>query len=345
MQFNFFGLKVFINMGYRSWIILLILNVLVIITFFFMAKLREKRIIKFGNFATLKRVEGYKRFSLSPSLLIFKMIIITLLFMIANHSIQLNIVKPISNTDFMLLIDASPSMSTPDYSQSRLFAAKSMAIDWLSNVPSNAGVGVLSFSNDVNVVSNITTNYRVLKSKISGINLSLKGGGTSIFTALEVSSSFLKEDPKQRAVILITDGVSNGNQNISQVISLLKRYNVTVYTIGLGTNNKTINFYKLMNETLNKHKVNNEGNGGSINATVTSSYHIPVANFTKLEIISNSTGGKTFIIHKETSLKSSLMNILVKNQKYVLDSDYYLLIAIVILLIFDYVIYAKFGAI
>ncbi len=335
MEINFFGLRIFLELPYKSIILLLILEAVVIITYFFMSKLRQDRIIKFGNFETLKRVEGYKRFSVSPLLLVLKIIIITLLFLVATNSIKLNMLRPVSNTDFVLAIDTSSSMLTPDYKPNRLEVAKTVALKWLYNLPESSRIGIVAFSGNTTRLLEPTTNYGKIKRSIRNISAS-ETGGTAIGDALITAASMLNHSDKNKAVVLITDGKNNEGSDVNMTIQTLEHMHIVVYSIGIGNNNKTMAFFEKMQSIINK---------SNLTKITNYTYTLPEIDINTLETISNYTGGKSFVVGNETSLEEAFKNIFLKNERVSLDSDYYVLLFISILIILELAIYAKYGAI
>ena len=335
MELNIFGLRVFMTLPYRSIILLLILDALVIITYFFMIKLRENRIIKFGNFETLKRVEGYERFSISPWLLILKLFIITLLFLVATNSIKLNMVKPVSNTDFILTIDTSSSMLTPDYNPNRLGMAKTVALKWLYNLPESTRVGIVTFSGNATKLLDPTTQYWRIRRSIENISAS-STGGTAIGDALITAASLLNYSTKEKAVVLITDGKNNEGSDLNMTIQALENAKIVVYTIGIGNNNRTLSFFKKMQAIINKSNITQGKNY---------TYTLPEIDTNTLNLIANETGGKSFIVENQSSLEEAFSKIFLTNERVSLDSDYYILLFISFLIILELIIYAKYGAI
>ena len=341
MEINLFGLRIFLNVPYRSLGILIILNVMVIIGYFYMMKLRQQRVIKFGNFETLKRIEGAERFSLSYWLLISEMIIITLLFLVATNSITMNLTKPVSNTDFVIALDTSPSMFTPGYGPSdndnRLTMTKNIALKWLNGLPESTRVGILIFSGDVTKITEPTTSYRTLKRAIENIEgNNTEIGGTAIGTALMNAATMLNYSSKRRAIVLITDGNNNEGVNLSSVINALNAEKINVYTVGIDNNNQSLKFYEHLQELVEKSNltgVNNE------------SYTIPKMNVETLSKISNMTGGKLFIVKNNTAMDTAFSNIFLSNQRIQLDSDYYILLFLAVLMIIELLMFAKYGAI
>ena len=335
MDVNIFGLRIFLNIPYKSIVLLLVLNLLVVITYFLMAKLRQNRIIKFGNFETLKRVEGYQRFSVSPMLLILKMFIITMLFLVATNSIKLNMMKPVSNTDFVMAIDTSSSMLTPDYEPDRLEMAKTVALKWLYNLPESTRVGIVTFSGNATELLEPTTQYNKIKRSIKNISAA-ETGGTAIGDALITAASMLNYSSKEKAIVLITDGKNNEGSDVNMTIQALENANIVVYSIGIGNNNKTIAFFNKMQSIINASNITQGKNY---------TYPLPEMDYNTLKIISEYTGGKSFLVENESSLEEAFNKIFLTNERVSLNSDYYILLFISILIIMELIIYAKYGAI
>ncbi len=334
MELALFGLRIFLDMPSRSIIILLLLDALVVVSYFFMIRIREKRVIKFGNFETLKRIEGAKRFSISPALLIFKIVIITLLFLVATNSIKLNIMKKVSNTDFVLGIDTSASMLTPDYDPDRLGMAKKIALKWLKSLPDSTRVGVVTFADNVTRVLEPTMNFAMLKRAVNNINSSSAGGGTSLGKALLTAASMVKDSPKQKAVVIITDGRNNEGIELNSTLNKLNDDKISVYSIGIGNNNKTIEFYNKMKRVLLKS-----------NLTANTTYEIPEVDAYTLQLLANKTRGKFFIVRNESSLENAFSHIFLNNEMIRLDSDYYILLFLAFIMVAELLMFAKYGAI
>ncbi len=342
MNINLFGLRIFVNVPHRSLALLIILNALVIVSYYFMMKIRQQRVIKFGNFETLKRIEGADRFSMSPWLLIFEMIIITLLFLVATNSIKMNITKPVSNTDFVLAIDTSPSMLTPDYNPNRLEMAKRISLSWLDQLPESTRVGIVTFSNNATRVLDPTSNYWSVKRALENISKTELGGGTSLGDALLKSASMLKYSNKQRVVVLITDGQNNENENLSSVINALNSKKIMVYSIGIGNNKKTKELYEKFQKRMKEFM---KSSNISMNQTSDTLANLQELNTTNLELISNKTGGQLFVVRNETDMNLAFSNIFLSNQRINLDSDYYILLFLAFLMIVELLMFAKYGAI
>lgn len=335
MELDIFGLKVIITLPYKSLGILFFLISLTIVSYFLMVKLRKKRIIKFANYQTLKRVYGKRFFIPHPILLITKIITITLLFLVATEAIQLNIMRPVANTDFVIAIDASQTMLIPDYTPNRLEKAKEIAIKWLNVLPEATKIGVIKFSSQAVPVTVPTTNFFEVENAIKSIEVDLNASGTAIGDAIITAASLLADSPKQKMLILITDGKNNIGTNISIAIKRAKEENLIIYAIGVGNNEKTKELFEALKDVLIKAKIK----GTQYNLSY------PELDMESLRKIAMETGGKAFHVKNEKMFEEALQQIVIKNERIPLNSDYYILIFISILIILELLIFSKFGAI
>ncbi len=333
MELSLGALKVYIEMPYRSLWMLFLLIALTIAAYFLMVKLRKKRVTKFANYSTLKRVHGYKVWFPHPGILILKIIVVTLLFLVATQSIQLSMVKPVANTDFVIAIDTSQSMLMPDYKPNRLAVAKEVALKWLSKLPATTKIGVIQFSGKAIPLVPLTTNTFEVENAIRSMKVDLNSSGTAIGDALELGTSMLSNTNKQRFIILITDGKSNTGINVSKAIKDCKRSHVIVYTIGIGETNETELLFRELKKVAQRMGLN------------ASSLSFPVLDEDELRTISTETGGKFFLVTNKNLFDEAFKDIIIRNERIPLNSDYYILMFISFLLIVELLAYAKLGAI
>jgi len=338
MELSIFGLKIIIYLPYKSLGMLFFLIGLTIASYILMVRLRRKRVARFGNFRTLKKVHGYRMLIPHPALLITKIIVITLLFLVATESIQINMMRPVANTDFVIAIDASQTMLMPDYTPNRLEKAKEVAIKWLDYLPDTTKIGIIKFSDKAVPVTPLTNNFGEIRNGIMNIKVDLNSSGTAIGDALLLGSSMLAHSQKQKMLILITDGKNNVGENITKAIDELKKNGVIVYTIGVGNNELTEEFFKQLEDIIKQSKYISGYVG---NTTI----QYPELDMDALKEISKETGGKAFEVTNETVFNEALKQIIIRNERIPLNSDYYILIFISILLITELLVFAKFGAI
>ncbi len=325
------ALRIWIFLTTRLKFILLALLGITVLADRVMKEIRKSRIIHFANFETLKRVEGKRRFYVPPFLVLFKYIILALLLLVATDSIVISIAKPLANTDFVIAIDASPSMMQTDYKPSRLEAAKRFLAKWVDLVPEKARVGLVAFSGKVRVILEPTSNIAEVKRKILSLGM-IPEAGTAIGDALIVSSQlFPSSSNTTKILVLITDGRNNVGTNVTEALKVVREKGIRVYAIGVGKAGevKAEEVKKRIGE-LEVYEVKKEEEG---------------VDFETLKKIASETGGKAFMIGDEKALEIAISEIFVRNQYIPLDTDYYVLLFIIFLSIVELLLYAKYGVI
>lgn len=271
--------------------ILAILLILVVVLYIMSKRAAKKRMIRFGNYEILERVIGKKL--LSVGLLPLFLRILALTFLIISIS-EPKLIQPtyISNTDFVLAIDSSASMLTEDYEPNRLEFAKQMSLEWMTNVR-EVMVGVVTFAGKPYVRERPTTNLKEVVGIIKEISVDTPGG-TAIGEALITSTALLTSTENQnKTIILITDGRNNVGISIADAVETLKRNNIKVIAIGLGT---------IKNETLNLTTILPPELAGR-NATEAA---FPDLDEEELSYLANQTGGSYFRAVDAESFKEAL---------------------------------------
>lgn len=144
----------------------------------------------------------------------------------------------------VLVVDTSRSMEATDVTPTRLDAAKAAVRRFLDRVPRSVRVGLISFSDEPQVIVSPTTDHRRVR---TGVDLLTLGGGTaigdSIARAVE-SGKPAQPEPGMRpttAIVLVSDGAqTRGLLTPLQGARRALRANMPVFTIALGTDNGTV---------------------------------------------------------------------------------------------------------
>ncbi|MDB5222515.1 MAG: hypothetical protein JWN83_1182 [Chitinophagaceae bacterium] len=138
--------------------------------------------------------------------------------------------------DIILCIDVSGSMTAQDFTPNRMEAAKKVAEDFVDQRVADR-IGIVIFSGESFTQCPLTTDHAVLKSQIEQIRNGLLEDGTAIGSGLATSVDRLRTSTaKSKVVILLTDGINNGGLiDPATAREIAKRFNVKVYTIGVGT--------------------------------------------------------------------------------------------------------------
>ena len=139
--------------------------------------------------------------------------------------------------DIVLAMDVSTSMLARDFTPDRISAAKDIAIEFISQRPSDR-MGIVVFAGESYTQCPLTTDRATLINLMKEISTDLIEDGTAIGNGLATAVARIKDsDAKSRVVILLTDGVNNcGEVSPETAAEIAKTYGIRVYTIGVGAN-------------------------------------------------------------------------------------------------------------
>ena len=137
--------------------------------------------------------------------------------------------------DIVLAMDVSTSMLARDLTPDRINASKDIAIEFISQRPSDR-MGIVVFAGESFTQCPLTTDRATLINLMKEVQTDLIEDGTAIGNGLATAIARMKDsDAKSRVVILLTDGVNNRGEVSSQMAAeIAKTYGVRVYTIGVG---------------------------------------------------------------------------------------------------------------
>ncbi len=168
---------------------------------------------------------------------VLRMIAVALLIVaIARPKTSSNVTRTDSEgIDIVLALDVSTSMLARDFTPDRIEAAKSIAIEFISQRPSDR-IGVVVFAGESYTQCPLTTDRATLINLINDIECGLIDDGTAIGNGLANAVARLKDSQaKSRVVILLTDGVNNrGEVTPLTAAEIAETYGIRVYTIGVG---------------------------------------------------------------------------------------------------------------
>lgn len=139
--------------------------------------------------------------------------------------------------DIVLAMDVSTSMLARDFTPDRISAAKDIAIEFISQRPSDR-IGIVVFAGESYTQCPLTTDRATLINLMKEIQTGLIDDGTAIGNGLATAVARMQgSDAKSRVVILLTDGVNNRGEITPQTAAdIAKTYGIRVYTIGVGAN-------------------------------------------------------------------------------------------------------------
>jgi uncharacterized protein YegL len=141
--------------------------------------------------------------------------------------------SPIIPWDLILLIDHSGSMGSG--AGSPLDEARKAAVNLVATTPDSFRFSVIEFDHEAREVCPLTDRRRGLSRALHAI---LPGGGTDIANGLDVATTVIAAtdiDPaRRRAVLLLSDGGSDGPAAIDAADRLKAHTEILLITVGLG---------------------------------------------------------------------------------------------------------------
>lgn len=140
--------------------------------------------------------------------------------------------------DIMICLDVSNSMLAQDLSPNRLERAK-LAIENMIDKLQGDRLGIVIFAGEAYVQLPITTDYSSAKLFLESINTRIVPvQGTNIADAINKAvESFGKDEGKNKAIVVITDGENNEEAQESAVDAAeeAEKKNIVIHTIGVGS--------------------------------------------------------------------------------------------------------------
>ena len=139
--------------------------------------------------------------------------------------------------DIVFAMDVSTSMLARDFTPDRISAAKDIAIEFISQRPSDR-MGIVVFAGESYTQCPLTTDRATLINLMKEIQTDLIEDGTAIGNGLATAVARLTtSDAPSRVIILLTDGVNNmGEIAPLTAAQIAQTYGIRVYTIGIGAN-------------------------------------------------------------------------------------------------------------
>lgn len=143
--------------------------------------------------------------------------------------------------NLMLALDLSRSMETADVASTfgrmtRIAAVKAVVKDFIASRKGDR-IGIVVFGGGAFLQSPLTLDHQLLQQLVDILDTGVAGDGTAIGDGLGLSVKRIQDvSAESRAVILITDGVSNaGLVNPLKAAKVARDLGVKVHTIGIGS--------------------------------------------------------------------------------------------------------------
>lgn len=220
-----------------DFLYLLLLIPVMYVLYWYMRKLRMKRVAKFGDIELVNRLTPDRPVKKGWVRLVF-LSLAFFFFIIGLARPQLGATlkeQEVKGVEIMVALDVSNSMLAEDYSPNRLERAK-LAISKLVDGLREDRVGLIVFAGDAFVQLPITTDYVSAKIFLNTINTgSVPVQGTALGSAISLASrSFSAESENSRAIILITDGENHEDDPVAAA-RMAAENGIRVFCVGVGS--------------------------------------------------------------------------------------------------------------
>lgn len=302
---------------------LLLLLIIPVTYYAYTIHLQKKRAsaLKFSNLGIIKEASGKKhllRQNLPFYILLFA---ITLLILgLADPHIPLKQTK--EGVNVVLVIDNSGSMQASDYTPTRLEAAKRSAAILIRNLDSKDNVGIVVFESGATTAAYLTPYKDKALEKLEAVEP--REGKTAIGDGVALAIDMATSIPnKKKVVILLSDGVNNaGVVAPGEAVAFARTLNIQVSAVGMGSVEPVVLGYDFFGRP--QYAELDETTLKAIASETGGQYYKSVDDSTLDEIYSN-ISQNIERVREETSIK-----------------DWFFAAALVVLLLYLYVIYGKY---
>lgn len=143
--------------------------------------------------------------------------------------------------DIVMVMDISSSMLAQDFQPDRLSVSKDVAKTFIDKRTYDR-IGLVVFAGESYTQCPLTTDHRVVKDFLDGLQCGLLEDGTAIGMGLASAVNRVKEsEAKSKVVILLTDGVNNsGYIKPLTAAEIAQELDTKVYTIGVGSRGQAL---------------------------------------------------------------------------------------------------------
>ena len=139
-------------------------------------------------------------------------------------------VKKLTKTPVLIILDVSGSMQ--GY---KIEIAKKSAIEFVNSLSPDFNIGFIAFSTTIEEAEPLTANRTKIIEVVKRVRA---GGGTQYSPPLNLALSWLSpyhEVNMTSFIVFITDGLPSDITTYRRILPKLREYNITVYTIFIGT--------------------------------------------------------------------------------------------------------------
>jgi Ca-activated chloride channel family protein len=225
----------------------LVLVVLALVGYLLVQRRRKKYVVRFTNLDLLENVvEGAPRWRRHVPAALTLAALTALVIGIARPEVAVAV--PREEATVILAMDSSGSMTATDVTPDRMTAAREAASNFVEGLPDGFRVGVVSFSNEADVVVPPTEDRDEAVSALQALQADNGTAlGDAIARSVDLGLTTLDEQPTASdeqtplVVLVLSDGANTtGDYEPLDAAQKAVDANVPVYTVALGTPEGTI---------------------------------------------------------------------------------------------------------
>lgn len=237
---EYFKGVIFENPGW-FWLLLIIP---LLVAWYVFTRHKQTAAVKISDLKGFKVQQGILP-RLKPVLFVLQMLGLALLITAMARPRKMEVTKRSETKrgiDIVMAMDVSGSMLARDLKPDRLQALKDVAIEFVDERP-NDRIGLVIYAGESYTLAPVTSDHNVIMNALKQVEYDRDiEDGTAIGMGLSTAVNRLKDsDAESKVVILLTDGVNNtGYIDPYTATDLAKKYDIKVYTIGLGTNGNAL---------------------------------------------------------------------------------------------------------
>jgi Ca-activated chloride channel homolog len=214
----------------------------------YLAAMRRRRTrftVTFTNFGVLKGVASTRRASWARRLPLIVLLLALALVAASLARPEVKLTSKKRSTSIVMLVDVSDSMRALDILPSRLQAAVNAMHAFVGELPASDKVGLVSFSDKVNVLAAPTTDHAAVASRLDVLT---PQGGTALGDGVEgavrllvssLAAQGVRHTPGHdlpAAIVLESDGKQNrGTASPFAAAQLARTAGIPIFGVALGT--------------------------------------------------------------------------------------------------------------
>jgi len=232
-----------IRLGDPAWLLAVVPVLLLAAAFVWRSRRRARTAMRFSNLELLKSLVpqgiGWRRYLAAATLLTGMLALVVSL---AQPSIRVR--KPLERATVVLAIDVSLSMQAADVAPTRIEAAQAAAKQFISDVPADYNVGIVSFARAAQVLVAPTKDRAAATRAIDSLQLDeATATGEAVFTALEAIHNVPSDGaagPAPARILLLSDGYRTYGRPLEDAAAAAEADGIPVSTVAFGTDDGVV---------------------------------------------------------------------------------------------------------